>query len=67
MQSFPFPIFLNRLNNIENDFMVEENGIFKDNLFNQIWSSMSKLCGKVWHLYHFTSAVTYGAVHTDRR
>ena len=44
--------------------MVKKNAILEINCysFNQIRSSMSKLWGKVWHLYHFTptQCKTYG-------
>ena len=61
----PFPLFLQTsLSNIKNDFMVKKNDILEINYysFNQIWSSMSKLWGKIWHLYHFTpmQCKTYG-------
>ena len=64
MQSSPFPIlFQNSLSNIKNDFMVEENSIIEKicSSIDQIVSSMSKLWGKVWHLYHFipTQSKTY--------
>ena len=52
-----FPLFLQTcLRNIKNDCMVKENDILEINCcsFQQIRSSMSKLYGKVWHLYHFT-------------
>ena len=60
-----FPLFLQTsLSNIKNDFMVKKNDMLEINYysFNQIRSSMSKLWGKVWHLYHFTptQCKTYG-------
>ena len=59
------PLFLqNSLCYINDDFMVKENEILENNYhsFNLIRSSMSKLWGKVWHLYHFTptQCKTYG-------
>ena len=60
-----FPLLLQTsLSNIKNDFMVKKNDILEINCysFNQIRSSMSKLWGNVWHLYHFTptQCKTYG-------
>ena len=65
MQSSLFPLFLQTsISNIKSDFMVKMNDILEINCysFNQIRSSMSKLRGKVWHLYHSTPTQyqTYG-------
>ena len=52
-----FPIFSqNSSSNNENDFVVEEDAILymTYSSISQIRSSISKLWGKVWHLYHFT-------------